>query len=185
MTAIPAASTDLKEHRKRRRATAREVAYETSGPGKLARQPARMSLKQRMPNQEWLALRQHLESRLNMLRSWRTSWMMHFQLLENFILPRRGIFINTSMPTPNTMIRGIPINQNIVDETGTIAMRRCAAGLMSNETRGCARLPFTISAAMAKSRHPGLADLLHGYDRSQFQALPCATRTQLWPEQYD
>ena len=61
------------------------------------------------------------------------SWMQHWQLLEAYILPRRGIFINTAMPSPNTMIRGAPINQNIVDPTGTYAMRRCAAGLLSNE----------------------------------------------------
>ena len=59
--------------------------------------------------------------------------MMHWQLLEQYILPRRGIFINTAMPTPNTMIRGMPINSSILDPTPTYAMRRCAAGIMSNE----------------------------------------------------
>jgi hypothetical protein len=76
-------------------------------------------------------MRQHLEARLNMLRAWRFSWAQHWQLLETFILPRRGIFINTAMPTPNTMMRGLPVNQNIVDPTGTQAMRICAAGLLS------------------------------------------------------
>jgi hypothetical protein len=59
--------------------------------------------------------------------------MQHFSLLETYILPRRGIFINSAQPTPNVMIRGMAINQNILDPTGTYAMRRCAAGLMSNE----------------------------------------------------
>jgi hypothetical protein len=74
-----------------------------------------------------------MEARIGLLRSWRTSWVQHYQLLETYILPRRGIFINTAMPTPNSMIRGVPINQNILDPTGTYAMRRCAAGLTSNE----------------------------------------------------
>jgi hypothetical protein len=68
-----------------------------------------------------------------MMRSWRFSWMEHYSLLESYILPRRGIFINSAQPTPNTMIRGMAINQAILDETGTWAMRTCAAGLMSNE----------------------------------------------------
>lgn len=59
--------------------------------------------------------------------------MEHYSLLESYILPRRGIFINSAQPTPNTMIRGMAINQAILDETGTWAMRTCAAGLMSNE----------------------------------------------------
>ena len=79
----------------------------------------------------WNQLRQHFEARLNMLRSWRFSWMTSYQLLEAYILPQRGIFINASMPTPNTMVRGVQINQSILDPTGTQAMRICAAGLMS------------------------------------------------------
>jgi hypothetical protein len=68
-----------------------------------------------------------------MLRSWRFSWQQHWSVLESYILPRRGIFINQSMPTPNSMIRGAQINQAILDPTGTYAMRRCSAGMMSNE----------------------------------------------------
>lgn len=81
----------------------------------------------------WKALRPHEEQRLNMMRSWRFSWMEHYSLLETYMLPRRGIFINAAQPTPNTMIRGMAINQAILDPTGTYAMRTCAAGLMSNE----------------------------------------------------
>jgi hypothetical protein len=81
----------------------------------------------------WPAIKAHQEQRLNLLRAWRTSWLSHWALLETYTLPRRGIFINTMQPTPNTMVRGSPINQAILDPTGTYAMRRCAAGLMSNE----------------------------------------------------
>lgn len=108
------------------------VAYETTGPAQLASQPA-VAKQENNPValNEWAILRQHLEARLAMLRAWRYSWAMHWQLLETYLLPRRGIFINPAQPTPNTMIRGQPINQAILDPTGTQAMRVCAAGLMS------------------------------------------------------
>lgn len=106
--------------------------YESASAEQLARQGNGTVIPfadRRDPN--WPIMRQHLEARMNMLRAWRFSWMQHYQLLESYLLPRRGIFINSAMPTPNTMIRGLPINQNIVDPTGTQAMRICAAGLMS------------------------------------------------------
>lgn len=116
--------------RNRKRDEARTAAYEQSGPEQLALQNPKAQ-PQPAPDREWLALKQHLESRLIMLRAWRMSWIQHWSLLESYILPRRGIFINAASPTPNTMIRGLPINQTIIDPTGTQAMRRCAAGMMS------------------------------------------------------
>lgn len=109
-------------------ATASTIAGESAA--RLARAPARPKASP-PPNQQWRRMRSHLEARLAMLRNWRYSWMEHYQLLEAYILPRRGAFINPTMPTPNTMIRGEVINQNIIDPTGTQAMRICAAGLMS------------------------------------------------------
>jgi hypothetical protein len=107
------------------------AAYEAAGAAQLAKQKNGKGQNETALDPVWAIMRQHLEARLNMLRAWRFSWAQHWQLLETYILPRRGIFINTAMPTPNTMIRGLPINQNIVDPTGTQAMRICAAGLMS------------------------------------------------------
>ena len=111
------------------------LAYEGAGPDRLSRTPAKLKRERKAdkPGGNWRVIRANAEQRINMLRSWRQSWMQHWQILEAYILPRRGIFINTAQPTPNTMIRGAPINQNIVDPTGTYAARRCAAGLMSNE----------------------------------------------------
>lgn len=109
----------------------RLAAYETSGAAKLAKTPSKPRKRRGKENTtEWGVLKNHLEARLNMLRAYRFSWMEHYQLLESYILPRRGIFINPSLPTANTMIRGMPINQTIVDPTGTQAMHRCSAGLM-------------------------------------------------------
>jgi hypothetical protein len=116
--------------RKRKR-DARTVAYERASAQNLANQPSRAVLTDRPPPREWLMTRQHLESRLNMQRAWRTTWAAHWSLLETYLLPRRGIFINNAMPTANSMVRGSPINQEIVDPTGTYAMRVCTAGLVS------------------------------------------------------
>lgn len=125
-------SSPLKEERKRRKAQqSRAVAYENAGPQSLVNAPARALPPKDINTLDWVVLKSHLESRLNMLRSYRFSWMLHYQLLETYILPRRGIFINPTVPTPNSMNKGQAINQNILDPTGTYAMRRCAAGLMS------------------------------------------------------
>ena len=117
------------------RRRAKPLPYEGAGPQRLANTPPKPKRKKTPDGAtgNWSVIRRHAEARLNMLRSWRFSWLSHDQLLEAYLLPRRGIFINTAMPTPNSMIRGAPINTNILDPTGTYAMRRCAAGLMSNE----------------------------------------------------
>lgn len=110
------------------------LAYEGASAARLARTPSvPKPRKKESILGNWGQIRAHSEQRINMLRAWRTSWMMNYQLLETYLLPRRGIFINTAMPTPNSMNRGSPINQAIVDPCGTYAMRRCAAGIMSNE----------------------------------------------------
>jgi len=138
------------------RKSARTVAYESAGPAQLAQQPAQAPKRQYTPNEDWQILKQHAEARLNMMRAWRFSWAQHWQLLETYLLPRRGIFINTAMPTPNTMIRGVPINQAIVDPTATYAMRRCAAGMMSG-LMSPSRPWFKLKEAL-KSRKESDAD---------------------------
>ncbi len=113
----------------------RLAVYESAGPAQLAAQPASASPESLTAgggaNSNWAILRQSMEARLAQLRAWRFSWASHWSLLENYLLPRRGIFINNAMPTANTMVRGSPINQAILNPTGTQAMRICAAGLMS------------------------------------------------------
>lgn len=116
----------------RQRRAMKPLAYEGAGADRLARTPPRPTGKTRTPK-GWRAIRSHSEQRINVQRTFRQSWMQHYNLLETYLLPRRGIFINSAQPTPNTTIRGIPINTSILDPTGTYAMRRCAAGLMSNE----------------------------------------------------
>lgn len=113
---------------------AKPLAYEGASAARLARTPS--VPKRRMPSDihsDWRIIRSNGEQRINMLRNWRQSWLQHYTLLETYILPRRGIFISNAQPSPNTMTKGSPINQAILDPTGTYAMRRCAAGIMSNE----------------------------------------------------
>lgn len=84
---------------------------------------------------EWAKLRSHLEQRLQGLRTWRSSWWIsNWSDLAQYIEPRRSIWLTQSTggwPTPNNMTRGRPINNSIVDPTGTYAVRVCSSGMMS------------------------------------------------------
>lgn len=74
-----------------------------------------------------LALRRHLDGRLASMESYRYSWWVHWRELADYILPRRYKWLIT----PNQWNRGSPINQRIIDSTGTIAARTLASGIMS------------------------------------------------------
>lgn len=114
--------------------------YETAGPAKLAQQKPDASAEAekaaiKKKQKEWGVLRGHLEGRLAMLRTWRdTWWISNWSDLARFILPRRSIWLTQSaggLPSPNTMTRGLEINQAILDPTATFATRICSGGLMS------------------------------------------------------
>ena len=73
------------------------------------------------------------------LRVNRYSWWTHWRELADYYLPRRYKWLIT----PNQMARGSPINQHILDSSGTIAAYKCAAGMLSgtaNPTRKWFRL---------------------------------------------
>lgn len=72
-------------------------------------------------------IRRHVDSRLMAMRSYRYSWWTHWRELADYILPRRYKWLIT----PNQFSRGSPINQHIIDSTGTIAARTLASGIMS------------------------------------------------------
>lgn len=65
--------------------------------------------------------------RLSGLRNERQSWWEHWRELADYLLPRRYKWIVTT----NMASRGSPINQHILDSTGTLAARNLAAGLFS------------------------------------------------------
>ena len=104
-----------------------EAPYDRAGPGILALQPVNDNDKPRPIWEDWPTVYQSVESRLNMLRSWRYSWWQHWAILAQYILPYRWHW----WVTPNTFNRGFPVNKSIINETATLAMQVCAAGLMS------------------------------------------------------
>ncbi len=112
--------------------------YETATPATQAKQPNEAKKKEPeipISKEDWSKLRGHLEGRLSMLRTWRdTWWISNYSDLAKFILPRRSIWLTQSaggLPSPNSMTRGLEINQAILDPTATFATRICAGGLMS------------------------------------------------------
>ncbi len=73
-----------------------------------------------------IAFRKAAESRLIGLRVNRFSWFVHWRELADYELPRRYKWLIS----PNQQQRGSPINQHILDSTGTMAARNLAAGMM-------------------------------------------------------
>lgn len=115
-------------------ANASTAAYERASPSLLSEQPPTPS-KQPHADAEWPQERSSLEGRLVALRNWRQSWWtQNWSDIAEFLLPRRSIWLTQSTggnPSPNNMTRGKPINTSIADPTATLALRVCAAGLMS------------------------------------------------------
>jgi hypothetical protein len=69
-------------------------------------------------------------ARLTALETDRYSWWLHWRDLAEYILPRRYKWLITA----NQFNRGSPINQKIIDETGSMASRVLASGMMSGIT---------------------------------------------------
>lgn len=87
-------------------------------------------MKPRLSPIESQILRQHLDAVMGGLRSDRLSWWAHWaQLSENYLPRRYKWFV-----TPNQFNRGSQMNMSIVDETGVIAARTLAAGLVTGLT---------------------------------------------------
>lgn len=60
----------------------------------------------------------------------RFSWWTHWRELADYFLPRRYKWLIT----PNQQSRGSPINQHIIDDTGTFAARNLASGILSGKS---------------------------------------------------
>lgn len=83
-----------------------------------------------IPPQTLAALNQWCQNRLQTMRSYRLPWWGHWSALAEMFLPRRYRFF----VTPNQWNRGSPLNQAIVDETGLLAARTLATGLLAGLT---------------------------------------------------
>ena len=84
----------------------------------------------RLPEETKVLLRQSLESQLEAARTTRLSFWQHWALCAEMFLPRRYRWFVTA----NQYSKGAPINQSIVDETGVLAARTLASGLLSGLT---------------------------------------------------
>jgi hypothetical protein len=81
-------------------------------------------------SQSWAALRTHCDQRMVAMETYRWTWWTHWRELADYILPRRYRWL----VTPNQWNRGSPINQRILINTATIALRNLASGMMSGIT---------------------------------------------------
>lgn len=117
--------------------------YEVAGPGILALQ----NVNDNEPPPiwaDWPQVYAHAEGRLNTLRSWRYSWWQHWAILAQYILPYRWHWWISA----NTFNRGYPVNQAIVNESATLGMRTCAAG-MNSGLMSAAQPWFRLDPALA------------------------------------
>lgn len=75
-------------------------------------------------------VRTHVDSRLRGMRIDRYSWWLHWREIADYIIPRRYRWLIT----PNQMNRGSPLNQRIIDSTGSLCLRTLQAGMMTGIT---------------------------------------------------
>lgn len=100
--------------------------YERADASLLAKTPAVIPWKTWTSSQDWESMRNYLERRLLSGRSWRTSWWAHWAEIAANNFPERYHWLIT----PNTMTRGAPINQDVVDSTPAQAIEIAGAGMM-------------------------------------------------------
>ncbi len=104
-----------------------EAHYERQSVTLLAQTPSLIRNFNEPDDKQWQLTRLQLEQRLYSLRAWRLSFWQHWARLAEAILPRRYHWLIV----PNTMTRGLAINQAIIDPTPAQALRICTAGMRS------------------------------------------------------
>ncbi len=98
---------------------AERAHYEIMGPSLLADIPETDYARPRPEAPWWGELYNHLEARRNALRSWRWAWLLHWQLLAAYFMPRRWQFLAI---VANRMWKGAPINDQIINSEGLQAV---------------------------------------------------------------
>jgi len=136
------------------------LALEPGDAGNLAQLPKALI-------KDWPTTRQHLESRRASLHAWRTSWWLSsWQDLSVYLLPRRSLWLTQSPsgePSPGSMLRGLEINNAIINSTGIQALDICRAGLAGG-LASPARPWFVFTARDDMLEQPGVQEWL---DESQ------------------
>lgn len=109
--------------------TSEMARYEMASPSLLSMEPMEVGsdrlIQQVERSQIWQAYYTYLEARLSSLHNVREDWRSDWAQLAEFILPRRYKWLTSASEKRRR-------NTSIVDSTGTIAMRTCANGLLSN-----------------------------------------------------
>lgn len=102
------------------------AAYELSSAMTLAETPASIPEKPHEDNFDWDVTFSHLEARMGMMRNIRYPKWAYWAQLAEWLLPERYRWLVTS----NNWTRMGPVNQQIVNETGTWAADICASGMV-------------------------------------------------------
>jgi hypothetical protein len=107
------------------------VNYEQMTSTLLSRQPVEVPGANRPdPVKGWQVTYNHLQTRMNSLRTWRYSWWTYWGQLAAYFSPKRWIYLAVA----NRTWRGSPINDQIIDSTGLQAVRTAAGGMWSGLT---------------------------------------------------
>jgi hypothetical protein len=107
-----------------------EAPTDDIGPSLLAKQPLTDKDFTQDINENWDVIFQHVESRLQSMRSWRWMKWTYWAVLGKFFLAYRYIWLVVA----NKFSRGHPVNDAIIDSTGLMAVRTCAAGMWTGLT---------------------------------------------------
>lgn len=83
-----------------------------------------------LPDQLREGIRQHCQTRMESMRGYRTPWWSYWAALAELYYPQKYRYF----VSPNNYSKGAPLNQQIVDETGLLAARVLATGLLSGLT---------------------------------------------------
>ena len=101
--------------------------YEDMSVSLLAMQPIEPPPQK---DEDWQPLYTFLSARLQSLRAWRYMKWSYWSVLARFFVPFRYVWVVTA----NKMSRGEPVNDSIIDSTGVLAVRTCAAGMWTGLT---------------------------------------------------
>lgn len=106
------------------------VNYEMMSSTLLSRMTATDEKDMPNPARGWSEAYLHCQQRMNSLRTWRYSFWVYCGKLAEYFSPRRWLFL----PTANKTWKNNPVNDQIIDSTGLLALRVCAGGLWSGLT---------------------------------------------------
>ena len=125
------------------------AAYEKANPSLLASMPVTDTPARRQPSLDWQIIYSQLSQRLKSLNDWRYSWWVYWSKLAEYFSPYRYVWLVVA----NRMWRGGALNDAIIDSTGLLALRTCAAGMYSGLTNP-SRSWFNLSVGI-----PGVTEL--------------------------